>query len=44
METIAEVQATLSSSRAYELVQELGTGTHNVLQVAIALGYDEAQG
>jgi len=43
METVAEVQATLCSSTASELVQELGTGTYNVLHVAIAFGYDEAQ-
>jgi hypothetical protein len=44
METIAEVQDTLSSSRASELVQVFGTGTYHMLQVTIALGYDEAQG
>jgi len=44
METIAEVKATLSSPRASELVQELSTGTYNVLQVANGLGYDRAEG
>ena len=35
---------TLGEERAAELAQELGTGAHNVLQAAIALGYDEAEG
>jgi hypothetical protein len=27
-----------------ELAQELGVGAHNVLEVAIALGYEDAEG
>lgn len=34
----------LGEERAAELAQELGGGAHNVLQAAIALGYDEEEG
>lgn len=37
-------RATLDDERVAELAQELGSGAHNVLQVAIALGYDEVEG
>ena len=33
-------RAALDEERVAELAQELGVGTHNVLQVAIALGYE----
>ena len=37
-------RTTLHDEQLAELSQELGTGAHNVLQVAVALGYDEAEG
>ena len=36
--------AALDEDRVAELAQELGVGAHNVLEVAIALGYEDAEG
>ncbi len=36
-------RATLDDEQLAELAQQLGTGAHNVLQVAIALGYEDEE-
>ena len=37
-------KAALDVDRVAELAEELGVGAHNVLQVAMALGYEDAEG
>jgi len=36
-------RVTLEDEHVEQLAQELGTGAHNVLQVAVALGFDESE-
>jgi len=43
-DAVKACRAALDRERLAELAQELGAGAHNVLRVAVALGYDEAEG